>query len=84
MITKLVKVENIESCTITMGGSYFNELSEFKAKFKTKSFPGGPDELILFKEVKIAETLKEFRELHGLTKEELVEWLNENYEQSNK
>tara|TARA_R110002074_G_scaffold30696_1_gene86649 strand:- start:195 stop:440 length:246 start_codon:yes stop_codon:yes gene_type:complete len=81
MKTELVKVENVESCTVTMGDGYFNGLSEFKTEFKTESFPGDPEVLILFKEVQVAETLKEFRELHGLTKEGLVEWLNENYEQ---
>lgn len=30
-------------------------------------------------EVDVPETLKEFREMHDLTKERLVEWLNKNY-----
>lgn len=29
--------------------------------------------------ISIPETLKEFKEFHNLTKEELLDWLNENY-----
>jgi len=32
-----------------------------------------------FVEVDVPETLSEFRQIHGLSKEELTEWLNKNY-----
>tara|TARA_R110000744_G_scaffold264014_3_gene378278 strand:+ start:111 stop:353 length:243 start_codon:yes stop_codon:yes gene_type:complete len=80
MKTELVKVENVESCTVEGKSGIFSSQIDFTTEFTTPSFPGAPDVLILFKEVQVAETLKEFRELHGLTKEGLVEWLNKNYE----
>ena len=34
-----------------------------------------------FTEIEVPETLTEFREVNNLTKDQLVDWLNENYNQ---
>lgn len=37
-------------------------------------------EIEIYQEIEVPEKLKEFLELKGLSKDELVEWLNANYE----
>tara|TARA_R110002050_G_scaffold118220_1_gene235540 strand:+ start:228 stop:467 length:240 start_codon:yes stop_codon:yes gene_type:complete len=56
-------------------------IMEYKVVFFCKKYPGENEDLKLFVNKFVPETLKDFRELHGLSKEELVEWLNNNYEQ---
>jgi len=40
-----------------------------------------PEAFEIFTEIEVPETLVEFREMHGLSKDELVDWLNKNYKQ---
>jgi hypothetical protein len=55
-------------------------IMSYKVVFFCKKDPGENEDLKLLVNKFVPETLKDFRELHGLTKEQLVEWLNKNYE----
>ena len=52
---------------------------EFTYTFKSDKYYD-IERLSFFIDVDVAETLKEFRELKGMSKSELVEWLNENFQ----
>jgi hypothetical protein len=82
MKKKIVEVpgEDILSTEVNYEGGFgFSSDKTFTASFTTKKFVGPPEALKLFTEVDVPETLKEFRELHDLSKEELLQWLNNNY-----
>jgi hypothetical protein len=83
MKTKLIQIKGIKSCSVEAEDGFFGDPPKFKVEIKTEKFPGDPKGLKIFREAPVAETLKEFREIHGLTKEKLVEWLNKNYGKSN-
>ena len=78
MKLKLVRVD-VRDVVVTAESESCHGIS-YKTEIYTGEMPGMPDDIQLFKEVEVAETLKEFRELNGLTKGDLVEWLNLNYE----
>ena len=81
------KVKNIDSTELEYGeievlnNGRLNH-GGFTVKIKTNDYPGDVENLILYEKIQIPETLKEFREVHNLSKEELVNWLNENYGKS--
>ena len=83
MKTKLVEVEKVVDTLVEISGHSCSMEAdvEYRTTIATREFPGDPEGLKLFQTIEVAETLKEFRELNGLSKEDLVKWLNSNYEQ---
>ena len=71
----------IERLTVELKNSDYPMVANyFKTTIITPEMPCLPCDLVLFQKVAVAENLNEFRELHNLTEEALVEWLNLNYE----
>ena len=87
MTTKLVEIQqkDINSTSIDMdvvscpiGGDRYSMDIKFNVSDPDQSM-FNPETFRLFKTVDVPETLSEFRELHGLSKSELLSWLNENF-----
>ena len=52
---------------------------EYTLCLKTNEHINNLDSIEVYADFELPETLKEFRVLHGLGKEDLLDWLNENY-----
>ena len=64
---------------VSKEGRCFNYNQFYKLELKSLDRIN-TESLELTHEVEVPETIGEFKRLHGLSRDELVDWLNDNYE----